>query len=191
MDGSKNIDFIYEGKISKKLCKELIDLYESGDNSNYAKLEGRVGRNKINKEIKECTESFYTGDQLPMLFKKELQKNVEAYKKKFIYCDKMQETWGITEHVKIQKYTPGQYYKAWHFENNGAEGFIGSRFLVFMAYLNTVEEGGQTEYLYQNKKFKAEKGKLLIWPAYWTHTHRGCPAPKETKYIITGWFNYI
>ena len=58
MDGSKNINFIYEGKISKKLCKELIDLYESGDNSNYAKLEGRVGKNKINKEIKRMHRIF-------------------------------------------------------------------------------------------------------------------------------------
>jgi hypothetical protein len=191
MDGSKNIDFIYEGKISKKVCKELIDLYESGENCDHKKLEGRIGKSVVNKDFKECTESYYNGNQLPSLFKKELQKNIEAYKKKYIYCDKMQETWGITEHVKIQKYNPSQFYKAWHFETNGTAGLIGNRFLVFMAYLNTVQKGGQTEYLYQKKKFKAEEGKLLIWPAYWTHTHRGCVAPKETKYIITGWFNYI
>jgi hypothetical protein len=191
MDGSKNIDFIYEGKISKKVCKELIDLYESGENCDHKKLEGRIGKSVVNKDFKECTESYYNGNQLPSLFKKELQKNIEAYKKKYIYCDKMQETWGITEHVKIQKYNPSQFYKAWHFETNGTAGLIGNRFLVFMAYLTTVQKGGQTEYLYQKKKFKAEEGKLLIWPAYWTHTHRGCVAPKETKYIITGWFNYI
>ncbi len=92
--------------------------------------------------------------------------------------------------TQIQKYNPSQFYKAWHFETNGTAGLIGNRFLVFMAYLNTVQKGGQTEYLYQKKKFKAEEGKLLIWPAYWTHTHRGCVAPKETKYIITGWWTY-
>ena len=29
---------------------------------------------------------------------------------------------------------------------------------------------------------------MMFWPAYWTHPHKGIPAPKETKYIVTGWF---
>ena len=33
----------------------------------------------------------------------------------------------------------------------------------------------------------AWSGKLVIWPAYFTHTHRANPDLKEDKYIITGW----
>ena len=43
----------------------------------------------------------------------------------------------------------------------------------------------------QDIKFKPQAGNMMFWPAYWTHPHKGIPAPKETKYIITGWFSYI
>jgi hypothetical protein len=60
-----------------------------------------------------------------------------------------------------------------------------------MTYLNDVDEAGETEFLYQEIKFKPKKGLTLIWPADWTHTHRGIPSLSEEKYIITGWFNFV
>ena len=59
-----------------------------------------------------------------------------------------------------------------------------------MTYLNTVKDGGGTEFYYQNKKFKAKEGVTLIWPADWTFTHRGIISKKCEKYIITGWLSY-
>ena len=63
-----------------------------------------------------------------------------------------------------------------------------SRALVYMTYLNDVSNGG-TEFLYQEFKTEARKGLTLIWPAEWTHTHKGIVSPDKEKYIITGWFN--
>ena len=60
-----------------------------------------------------------------------------------------------------------------------------------MTYLNDVEDKGETEFVLQNLKVKAEKGKTLIWPADWTHTHRGIISPTQEKYIVTGWFNFM
>ena len=37
---------------------------------------------------------------------------------------------------------------------------------------------------------KPKKGLTVIWPAIWTHTHKGLPAPKELKYICTGWYEW-
>jgi hypothetical protein len=65
-----------------------------------------------------------------------------------------------------------------------------SRHLVFMTYLNDVTDGGETEFFYQKLKVKPEKGLTLIWGADWTFTHRGITSPTQTKYIVTGWFNY-
>ena len=64
------------------------------------------------------------------------------------------------------------------------------RLLVFMTYLNDVDDGG-TEFKYQNITTPAKKGLTLIWPAPWTHTHRGQISYTKTKYITTGWFSYI
>ena len=63
------------------------------------------------------------------------------------------------------------------------------RKLVFMTYVNNVENGG-TEFYYQDIKCPAKKGLTLIWPADWTHTHRGVVDESNEKMIITGWFNY-
>jgi prolyl 4-hydroxylase len=190
MDGKTNIDFIFEGKIKKSVCKELIDFYESGKNAWISKTEGGVGINKVNHKLKKCTESYYNPDQINDSFLKELGKNLKQYKKLYKYSDDGQYKWGLREYIKIQKYQPGEGYFSYHYEVCGRPGITSKRFLVFMAYLNTVKKGGETEFVYQNKKFKPVEGKLLIWPAYWTHTHRGIPALKETKYIITGWWNY-
>ena len=60
-----------------------------------------------------------------------------------------------------------------------------------MTYLNDVEDGGETEFKLQNLKIKAEKGKTVIWPVDWTYTHRGIISPKQEKYIVTGWYDFI
>ena len=57
-----------------------------------------------------------------------------------------------------------------------------------MVYLNDDFEGGETEFLYYKRRERPEKGKLLLWPAGYTHTHRGGMVLKGNKYIVTGWF---
>ena len=92
--------------------------------------------------------------------------------------------------INMQKYIAGQGgYPYWHSEvypqlpHNDAL----HRILLFMYYLNDVEEGGETEFYYQNKKVKPRKGTMVIAPAYFTHTHRGNIPVSNDKYIITSW----
>ena len=90
--------------------------------------------------------------------------------------------------VKIQKTKIGGGYHTWHCEN--AEMKARNRILAFMVYLNDVNEGGETEFLYQKCRFKPEKNTLLVWPSQFTHVHRGNPPLSNDKYIITGWVEY-
>jgi len=62
-----------------------------------------------------------------------------------------------------------------------------TRTMAWMVYLNDVEEGGETEFLYQKLRVKPKKGTVLIWPGSYTHLHRGNP-PMTDKYIATGWY---
>lgn len=59
-----------------------------------------------------------------------------------------------------------------------------------MTFLNNCKNGG-TQFKYQNLTIPAKKGLTLIWPAEWTHTHKGQISIEEEKYIITGWFNFL
>ena len=87
---------------------------------------------------------------------------------------------------KIQKTVPGQGYHVWHHEH-GFGGRAHRRLLAFSLYLNDVEEGGETEFLYQKVRFKPKMGQLLLWPAYFTHAHRGNQPLSGEKYLVTGW----
>ena len=64
------------------------------------------------------------------------------------------------------------------------------RVFAFMTYLNNVNEGGTTDFLYYDLKVRPETGKTLIWPAEWTHAHTGSVVEGGEKYIITGWMHF-
>ena len=123
---------------------------------------------------------------------KNLDSVLTEYKKKYPYSDDVQY-YGMFRY-KIQYYKPNNFYSELHCENtggndNGKENEV-FRHLVFMTYLNDIEEGGETEFYHQNIKIKPEKGLTLIWPTIWTHVHRGCHTPEE-KFIITGWYEFF
>jgi hypothetical protein len=60
------------------------------------------------------------------------------------------------------------------------------RVITYLWYLNTIEEGGETEF-YGNYKIKPEQGKLIFFPAFWCYPHCGNIPLSDNKYIITGW----
>ena len=85
---------------------------------------------------------------------------------------------------KIQRTKPSEGFHAWHSDNTYATPY---RQLVTLLYLNDDFEGGETEFLYQNVRVKPQAGKFVIFPPFWSHTHRGNPPIGGTKYIITSW----
>ena len=92
----------------------------------------------------------------------------------------------ISSDVKVQKTLPAGGYHVWHSENSGHT--MAQRVLVWTIYLNDVEDGGETEFLYQSTRFKPKRGTVVIWPAAYTHVHRGNPPLSGHKYIATGWY---
>ena len=58
-----------------------------------------------------------------------------------------------------------------------------------MIYLNDIDDGGETEFLYQKRRIKPQKGTVVIFPAGMTHVHKGnLVMGEQTKYIVTGWY---
>lgn len=88
--------------------------------------------------------------------------------------------------VKVQRTEPGGGFHQWHCEQASIEA--ARRALVWTIYLNDIEEGGETEFLHQSKRVKPEAGKLSVFPAAFTHLHRGNPPLSQVKYIATGWW---
>jgi hypothetical protein len=63
-----------------------------------------------------------------------------------------------------------------------------SRILVWHLSLTSHENQGELEFLYQHKRIAPHAGRLIIWPAYFTHVHRGNILREGEKHYITGWF---
>lgn len=88
--------------------------------------------------------------------------------------------------IKAQKTPPGGGYHHWHYEN--ASLASSNRELVWTIYLNDMPDGeAETEFLYQRRRIKPEKGLVCIFPAGMTHVHRGNTVFTHDKYILTGW----
>ena len=85
----------------------------------------------------------------------------------------------------IQRTDAGQYYH-WHIDGGSHE--FADRQLVAIWYLNEPEgEGGETEFSYQDLSIRPETGKLVLFPPFWTHLHRGKTLAAGRKYIATTW----
>ena len=88
------------------------------------------------------------------------------------------------------------HFNSWHADEilstntHYLSEFMLCRLFVFMVYLNDVEEGGETEFLYGETKVIPKKGSLVIWPAHWPFTHRGNVPISSDKLILTSWLNY-
>lgn len=107
-----------------------------------------------------------------------------------------------SEAIQGQRYEPGQYYREhcdW-FDTNAAywaseEKRGGQRSWTAMAYLNDVEEGGETDFLDLHIKIAPQKGVLLLWNNMNPdgtpnrHTlHYARPVKRGVKYVFTKWF---
>ena len=105
------------------------------------------------------------------------------------YCKKydMNNIRLIHRNFKMHKVKPGQGYHIWHYEKNCYS--VTDRMLAFMTYLSVPEEGGETEFLHQSVRVKPKVARTVIWPAQFTHLHRGNPPLKGEKIYITGWFH--
>ena len=93
-----------------------------------------------------------------------------------------------TRSFNIGKYNEGQHFGRIHTER----GFTSmDREFAYMTYLSDDFEGGSTYFSHYDLDIVPQKGLTLIWPAMWTHAHKGNVIKKGNKYILTGWLNLV
>jgi len=178
--------FIKEFNFSEddmSICDGLIEYHNN--NIEYKNMGKSIGAN----EMKKSTDvTVFPASQNPfvLMYKKLLFGYVKEYNASY---DNPLAELTIADGFNIQHYKPGEGYLNWHSERS--IHLTHQRALTFMTYLNDVEDGGGTEFKYQGLRHNAKKGKTLIWPSDFTHTHRGQKSETQEKYITTGWFNHV
>lgn len=97
--------------------------------------------------------------------------------------------------INLQHYRQAEGgYHHWHSEHfphpTDPHQHSLHRVLLWLLYLNDVEDGGETEFFYQGAKLKPKKGSLVLAPCGFTHTHRGNVPRSGDKYVLTSWVLY-
>ena len=186
-----NSDFfgIYDNALTKKECQILINQFEKS-----SKKEGKSfkdGDLSVNPSQKKCIEvdesSFSNKSVISRIINERLRECMDKYKKEYPSIDKFIARWVVDDEYNFQKYeTEEDGFKVWHTEAGGAA--VSNRVLAWMFYLNDAKCG--TEFI-NYPTVNAKMGRCVIWPAAWTHIHRGVIPNKGLKYIVTGWASYV
>jgi hypothetical protein len=197
-------DFIgkFENSLSNETCNNIVKWFDSCSDKNLTQensgivKERKMGRKELADEtfiIPSSVEKRKMGIIPSSASVEELDEELDSCGKCLdecfnTYSDKYSlENMNLVNHIfKLHKVKKGGGYHLWHHEVENYE--YNNRVLAWMTYLKVPEEGGETEFLYQSKRIKPVVGTTLIWPAHFTHLHRGNPPLKGEKYYLTGWF---
>ena len=174
---------VYDEAFSSEDCKKLISMINELENHNLL-FDNVTKKHQIDhKEVNlhhhyDLAAWSCVGEKFFKLLNPFIEDYINTYSilddSRFLFYD-----------VKAKKIRPGGGFHKWHYENSAVEE--PHRCLVVQLYLNTIDEGGETEFIYYNKRVNSLQGRLIIFPAYYTHTHRGNAPINQTKYIISSW----
>jgi hypothetical protein len=181
----KPLSFIYEieNALTADICREIIARFEASPDQQY---EGRIGQlAQKDQSIKQSTDLVVSGkerwhDVDQMLFRS-LALALREFQARFPYFKGPFKDMGYN----VQRTLPGEHYH-WHID--GGSHDFSQRQLVIIWYLNDVPgPGGETEFRFQDVKVTPQEGKMLLFPPFWTHEHRGVTLQQGVKYIATTW----
>ena len=161
----KNFTLVKDNLLTNEQCDEIIKYYHQSTNKK---------------------ENYYNiCHDTPIWQSKQIQELLDEYMETYPEIRKTPSCLSLQE-TRIKYFKPNNYFNEWHFEHNYSSSY---RVLCLMIYLSNHNCG--TEF-WNGDIVKSVKGRAVLFPAYFTHTHRGqkCPENKD-RYLYGGYFNYI
>ncbi len=168
-----------EGVLLPSICQQIINKFEQ-DRNTYI---GETGQG-VKSDRKSSVDLDLKDDQgwkeINQILQDSLKKGIKQYiqvNRSFSALKKIR-----SEGFKIHKYPRNEGFFEWHVDNYNLS--VSARVLSCVWYLNSLSEGGETEFMYQKRAVKPEEGKLLLFPPGFEYVHRGMPSNEKDKYIV-------
>ena len=107
---------------------------------------------------------------------------VQKYRTQFPAINYTETLWGVGD-WRFKHFPPGYCFQDWHQEHSVENSL---RIACILVYLSDHDCG--TEFLATGETIKSVKGRAIMFPTSWTHTHRGqlCPENKS-RYIMSAY----
>jgi hypothetical protein len=182
----KPLSFIYEKEraLPPDVCAEAIRRFEASADQ---QAPGRIGQAaELAPQVKRSTDLRISGREdwrdIDRILAQQLVSTFNAFALEFPFfaANKFKDIG-----YNLQRTLPGEYYH-WHVD--AGPGELSARQMVAIWYLNDVPgPGGETEFPLQEVLIRPAQGKLVLFPPFWTHVHRGVTLREGVKYIATTW----
>jgi hypothetical protein len=177
--------FIFEipKALNTDICQDIIRRFEENEDEQYS---GRIGQTQMQEQsVKRSTDLVVSGKEnwrdIDTILHRSLGLALREFREHYPFFKGPFKDMGYA----VQRTQADEYYH-WHIDGGSHE--FAYRQLVAIWYLNDVAgPGGETEFHYQQVKITPEEGKLILFPPFWTHEHRGVTLEQGVKYIATTW----
>jgi hypothetical protein len=184
----KDFVSIYDNALSLEECGYIIDTFDGIEANEQEKVD--LGAGFYNGELNRNDFCVFSSKHCPDIHQ---MVGAKLHDCLAMYCDHYFVARGVqasSVEVKLQRTPKRGGYHIWHCEQDSPKH--ADRVLVWTIYLNDIPYNeGETEFLWQGIRVNPKAGRCAIWPAAFTHTHRGNPVYTHDKYIATGWYTLI
>ncbi len=182
---------VYDNVLSSTFCESLIKKFELNSNHEQQLTEWE-NRRFMEVNITSNITWEKENDVLVRTTKQLWKQYADQYK--ILLESQWPKVFGF-EQFRMKRYLPNNIDQ-FSFHTDVGSYSSSRRFLSFLWYLNTVEEGGRTCFAYSpnDQPFAtvpAIQGRVLIFPPLWTHPHWGEKVISGPKYIISGYLHYL
>jgi len=171
----------YDNALPPAFCTQLIDAFHRSTPQHVQRTPGwRAGLD--DSAWTELDITPLADDALKGFFFRQIEEYLARYNSEVKLSIPVPSTSLLAE-FRMKRYRPGADEKfQLHFDSINE---VADRFLVFLWYLNDVEEGGATEFPDLGVSVAARAGRLLMFPPYWMFQHAGLPPRSGDKYILS------
>lgn len=189
--GARSGIVVFDNALPPELCDDIIDFFNDPQRVTPGRTVGGQHSN-VKKTFDGFLEtSMHSGDaattcnKLQLDFFNNLKECVQIYIDSNLALRSQWEQPADTG-FQYQRYIKDEGFYSWHYDGGPyREIDIARRVLAVVAYLNTVEEGGQTEFDEMQTSVKAKQGRVLIFPSGFLYGHRSTIPKSSDKHIIS------
>jgi hypothetical protein len=179
----------FKNAVDAETCNSIIKTFNSQLELGCSIKRHDTIRRDTQQQFNSIDESNFRNSDLASDFFKVIQKCVDEYLKD-LGLDKVLTDGVWFKDMLVQRSEADKFesYSTWHCEVSHKD--YSDRAFAYILYLNDDFEGGETQFMYQKHNQIPLKGSVVLFPAGFTHVHRGNMVTKGTKYIVTGWCFY-